>query len=413
MLSLVNLSLITFLSSLTLIINLNCINGQESPPKMYPIILVPGYMGTKLEAILQEATDAPVYCLRRTGTWTLWFSLKELMPMVRQCWYYAARLHYDSITRKTTNSKGVTVIVPQFGGLESVEYLSPWFEGIIQQTIYYANMVSRFRDVGLTPEVQIRGAPYDWRRSMNEMDEWFSKFKTLIEETYTRNGNKSVILVGHSMGGSVVYIFLRKQSQEWKDKYIRLMWTLATPFGGNFKYMYDYLFEDDYPGYLSSIIRRAERTFPSLAFLIPKPEAWGCEPFITSPNSTYTPCNYEDFFRDIGQPKAYEMWKDVAHLQGSFEHPGVPIKCWGGGGQPTLRSMSTTSNNVYDTLRRTVVKESDGDTFVNYQALRVCLKWNANTNYPFQFRTFNKTHMQMIRDSEVLDEIVKSYLELP
>jgi surfactin synthase thioesterase subunit len=72
----------------------------------------------------------------------------------------------------------------------------------------------------------------------------------LIEELYRRNGNTPVILFGHSMGGNFAYVFLRRMPRSWKRKYIKTMFTAATPWGGNFKYMYTYLYSDDFSGLL-------------------------------------------------------------------------------------------------------------------------------------------------------------------
>ena len=53
--------------------------------------------------------------------------------------------------------------------------------------------------------------------------EYFSKLKTLIEDTYSANGNKKITLMSHSLGCPYTLVFLNKQTQDWKDRYI-LQW---------------------------------------------------------------------------------------------------------------------------------------------------------------------------------------------
>lgn len=70
---------------------------------------------------------------------------------------------------------------------------------------------------------------------VDENQEYFEKLKTLVEDTYTENGNKSVMLIAHSMGGPMSLYFLNEQTQDWKDKYIKSLVTLSGAWGGSVK----------------------------------------------------------------------------------------------------------------------------------------------------------------------------------
>lgn len=59
--------------------------------------------------------------------------------------------------------------------------------------------------------------------------------KKLIEDTYAKNGNQSVMLIAHSMGAPMTLHFLNAQSQNWKDKYIKCLVTLSGAWGGSAK----------------------------------------------------------------------------------------------------------------------------------------------------------------------------------
>jgi lysophospholipase-3 len=77
----------------------------------------------------------------------------------------------------------------------------------------------------------------------------------LVEESYLLNGNKSVILMGHSMGAPMATYFLQQMSQEWKDKYIQSLMTLSGAYAGTFKSIKAYLmgkFVRPFPKFLFS-----------------------------------------------------------------------------------------------------------------------------------------------------------------
>lgn len=70
--------------------------------------------------------------------------------------------------------------------------------------------------------------------------------KVLIEETYQINDYQSTILLGHSLGGLIALQFLNRQTQEWKDKYIRFFIALSPSWGGTVKALEAYLLGNDY-----------------------------------------------------------------------------------------------------------------------------------------------------------------------
>lgn len=67
------------------------------------------------------------------------------------------------------------------------------------------------------------GSGYNIKFLSESASEYFGKLKKLIEETYLANGNKKITLMSHSLGCPYTLVFLNKQTQDWKDKYI-LQW---------------------------------------------------------------------------------------------------------------------------------------------------------------------------------------------
>lgn len=70
---------------------------------------------------------------------------------------------------------------------------------------------------------------------LDENEDYFVKLKTLVEDTYAENGNKSIMLIAHSMGGPMSLHFLNAQTQDWKDRYIKCLVALSGAWGGSVK----------------------------------------------------------------------------------------------------------------------------------------------------------------------------------
>lgn len=70
---------------------------------------------------------------------------------------------------------------------------------------------------------------------LDENEEFFTKLKGLVEETYYANKQVPVTILAHSMGGPMSLIFLQRQPQKWKDKFINSLITLSAVWGGSVK----------------------------------------------------------------------------------------------------------------------------------------------------------------------------------
>ena len=64
------------------------------------------------------------------------------------------------------------------------------------------------------------------------MKDYIQNLVKLVEQTYSENHNKRVILIGHSMGNTYILYMLNHQSQRWKDTYIQSHVALSGPWGG-------------------------------------------------------------------------------------------------------------------------------------------------------------------------------------
>jgi pimeloyl-ACP methyl ester carboxylesterase len=69
----------------------------------------------------------------------------------------------------------------------------------------------------------------------DEMASYVRDLIDLIEQTFTKNNNTPVVLLGHSMGNLYILYTLNQMPQAWKDKYIRSFISLSGPWGGSVK----------------------------------------------------------------------------------------------------------------------------------------------------------------------------------
>ena len=62
---------------------------------------------------------------------------------------------------------------------------------------------------------------------------FFTAVDTLLQNTYVKNKNSSIVLLCHSMGCPVVHRYLANKTVMWKKKYIKHVIALGAPFAGS------------------------------------------------------------------------------------------------------------------------------------------------------------------------------------
>lgn len=132
----------------------------------------------------------------------------------------------------------------------------------------------------------------------DENEGFFLAVKRLIEETYESNNQQPVIILCHSMGCTFSYIFLKNQSTEWKNRFVKTWIVIGAPFGGTYRYLYLYFADDDPP--LASMFKRirlAERTYSSVPFLLPRPSVFQNDVLVQTSSRNYTSLDYALFFQ--------------------------------------------------------------------------------------------------------------------
>lgn len=99
------------------------------------------------------------------------------------------KLHYNNVTRKTKNTDGVEIKLPEWGQTEAIEWIdSRPIVDHFDQGAYFYHIVLALTNRGYTRGVNLFGAPYDFRKgpSKNFKDLYYS-FEWKIKEPNARS----------------------------------------------------------------------------------------------------------------------------------------------------------------------------------------------------------------------------------
>ncbi len=246
---------------------------------------------------------------------------------------------------------------------------------------------------------------------------YFNRLKSLVEDTYRRNGNTRVTLVAHSMGGLVSLHFLTGFSginQAWKNKYIHAYIPLSAPWSGSVGAMQGVVSGYNLPNLfkfayklIGKFVISISRTFESMPWLFPKPSVFGNAVLVSTPSKQYTASDYEELFRDINVPNIYRAYKSVQAINPNYPAPNVPTYCFYGVGVKTpekfIYSKDLTEKNSIG--MKPEVINGDGDGSVNSDSLRACHIWSSMPS-KFEYKLYNNVdHSEIISDNNVLKDI--------
>ncbi|KAF5406115.1 Phosphatidylcholine-sterol acyltransferase (Lecithin-cholesterol acyltransferase)/ Phospholipase A [Paragonimus heterotremus] len=357
----------------------------------HPIILIPGAGGSRAYARLKNDSHA--------SPSQLWLNMKDLLSPERLTELF--QLRFDSKLNRSYDNENYEITFPGWGDTYSVEYLD---ERQHLFGLYFRTLVGALvKDPFFKRNITIRGAPYDFRRTLNE-NQWFLQaLRQLIEDTYTGSGSARVVLVAHSLGSLYVNSFLRMQTPNWKKKHIKAYIAVSSPFGGTMRTPKASASGDILSVFVGNpmAFRNLQRSFPSLPFVAPGLRLWSAnETIVIAPKRNYTAHDIEQFFDGIGYTDGYQMMELGKAGQDFFEGPTHvdEVYCIYGTQKPTLEQL------IYDSSfpdQNPQVVEGDGDGSVNLRSLEVCRGWKNVKEIIFP----GAEHLTILRDKRLIDQI--------
>lgn len=311
-----------------------------------PVVLVPGFGGSGIDATITNDTSPSRmwFCPRKSETFHIWFSVFELLTQV--CQFEELTLPYDATTKAFGFvHPGIDISPTDFGGVSGIDFLERVGGKPIGLTSYMDRMVQSLEGAGYTAGVDVRGAPYDFRLPPDE-PKYLAKLQALIEDTYTKNGGKKVVLVAHSFGCLNTLELLYLMDAQWKATYVDTFVPIAGPWIGTSKTLRAILLGTDFGVNVlgMSILRpkftqSAAKTFPGLLWMLPAAgERWEETVVANVGDQHYTATNVTDLIRQVGLTEtadAYEVIKERRDAQPVLPAPGVPVTCMYAKGVPT------------------------------------------------------------------------------
>eukprot|EP00696_Hemimastix_kukwesjijk_P019821 gnl/Hemi2/9209_TR3204_c0_g1_i1.p1 gnl/Hemi2/9209_TR3204_c0_g1~~gnl/Hemi2/9209_TR3204_c0_g1_i1.p1 ORF type:complete len:453 (-),score=115.34 gnl/Hemi2/9209_TR3204_c0_g1_i1:774-2132(-) len=378
---------------------------------LQPVILMPGLGGSALENKLVN-DDVPFwYCSRNSDWERVWLALENIV--VQDCWIHNLNLTYTTATNNYSSPAGVSIRVVDWGGTSGIDYLDKLFGISVGITTYYADMIKSLVAAGYVIGENLRGAPYDWRLPADVRDGQglFLQIQTLIEQTYAANNNTPVHIVSHSMGGMETWYFLSKQTQDWKDQYIKSWIPIAAPWDGAPKALRAMVSGDNFGmqvGNMSLIdlmkFRTIIRNAGGVTWMIPTVEHWNDSVFVTTPQRNYTASDFAQLFTDMGSAISIGMWDHTKNLTGNLHIPNVTLHCIIGVDLPTETSYDYPTG--FD-AQPTITYAKSGDGTVPLESSQRCSDWAAQQPKSVDITPFSGVaHTALLADSGVISFVL-------
>lgn len=377
--------------------------------KLSPIVFVPGDGGSQLEARLNKTSRVHYICDYKSDWYDIWLNIHLLTPGVFDCLCDNMRLVYNKTTRLTQNSPGVEIRPANFGSLDSVDYLdilrvpkTDYFDEIIKQLIARKSY---------TRDLDMVGAPFDFRKAPNELSHFFKNLTTLIQDTFVLNNYRPVTIICHSMGCLNTVHLMNMHNRTWKSMFVKRIISLAAPWDGSFKAITAMLFGDNLgiPLLNSQKLQQLQSTFPSLMYLFPKEPTFARDRILVeSLTKNYTLQNLDDLFEDTGMLDQKEMWHDTRAITATLKAPEVELWCLYGNGVET--SSKIKYNGALED-KKYVELFGDGDGTVNLDSLKACENFQDFQDEPVFTRMFeNLDHIDILRQDVAANFIVDTIL---
>ncbi|XP_075518852.1 lecithin-cholesterol acyltransferase-like 1 [Primulina tabacum] len=388
---------------------------------LHPVILIPGSGGNQLEARLTaEYKPSGLFCNRFfplkkdcDGWFRIWFDPSVLLKPFAKCYNRRMMIYYDPDADDYHNAPGVETRVSDFGSTQSLLYLDPHLK---HATSYMEPLVKFLEQAGYASGKNLFGAPYDFRYALaaeGHPSKVGSKFledlKNLVESSSHSNGGKPVILVSHSLGGLFVLHFLNRNSNYWRQRYIKHFIALSAPWGGTVDEMVTFASGNTFgvPLVDPLVVREQQRSSANNLWLMPSPKVFNdTKPLVITPNSSYTVLDIPHFLRDIGFPEGVQPYKTrVLPLVENLTAPLVPVTCITGS---EVRTPETLLYGDHGFDKGPDIQYGDGDGTVNMVSLLALQRaWTSSKNQVLKvIKLPGVTHTSILNGESSLDVII-------
>lgn len=399
-----------------------------------PVIILPAFAASVLDATLDKA-DKYRACDTTSDNFTLYASAEQftwsLNCMINNM---ALRDENLSATGCLDDRNGLTVTPRDFGGTAGVSVVNP-DDWTAVQTVTFKSMIDNMTaELDYEKGVSVRGAPYDFRRWGDACytKTYFQSLKELVEDTFTKNNNRRVRLLCHSMGCPVGRAFLVSGidptvDAAWRAKYMAGLIAIGPPWAGSPQAIQSVIdgpvYSDLTPGwatgYIGEYIGKATSTWAGLLSLLPAQIGLGIydesEPLVISPSRNFTINDMKDMLHHVSNVQVNythysinrtDLWNYMSHnLFTLSAGPGVDLDCIYLVDVDTPYGLQYRNDDFTDTGTYISAVKGDG-TVPMISAAKPLEAWTAEggynvTGYPLDLGG-TLSHMEMPTSSDVI-----------
>lgn len=394
---------------------------HAKPSILSPVILMPGYGGSKLEARWNPSEAAPSKSCPRFTEWrTIWLDPSYILPNRLECLVEMLELEMDTGTCRTRNKRGLEVRVKAPERVENAETLTDL--RVLRYDYFHQIVDHLVKTLGYKRNENIRGAPYDFRRAPNELAGYYERLDSMVAEMIGQSGGARVTLVCHSMGCLNALYYLHSKPQDWRDKHIRRLVSLAAPWGGSLQALRVVALGFNMGPALEKLVdalvmSRISRSFPSTYFLLPREAAFKEQPLVVTKSESkhpqessifYQAKQLEDLIRVLHRKNELQLWRVTKDLL-DLGAPGVETHCLFGERQKTLSRIRFTDSFPWS---EEIQHFTDGDGTVTLQSAGYCRTWIGQQEAPVSVLSYHTSHSGMLKHGPVLKEL-QSILSQP
>ncbi|KAF8701829.1 hypothetical protein HU200_033151 [Digitaria exilis] len=376
----------------------------ETSPGLYPVVLVPCYTCSNLDARLTDEYQPPPgmpWCgaMKGKGWFRLWKNQTALQdPRLMPCYADQLRLVYDHTADDYRNAPGVETRVVAFGSTRGFGSDDPAMKD--GENMFGANY--DFRYAAAPP-----------RQPSDVFDSDLSRIRDLVEHASRKNGGKPVIFVSHAFGGYLALEFLSRSPLSWRQRLIKHYLMLSRGDGGDVVILRTIASANAGPSSNVLFYANTSRSFASPLAALASPRVFGHAPLVVTRDKNYSAFELSDLLSDLG-------FSDVAPR---YLRRALPVTL--GIRAPLVLTTTVVGVGLPSPVRLTYwdgdfgkvpqVANDDGDGFMNFEvvsASRTVIDNEPDQGYFKLILLPNVTHYGVVSDDFALTRLVEIVAEI-
>ena len=111
--------------------------------------------------------------------------------------HHLLQVTYDPKTQQIHNFPGVNVLIHDFGGIDSIDYVVKGLYGYFKYIDSFKTLADYYINHNYSLKENFFATPYDWRIGPHFLYDFWIQYRKLIEESYEKSNGRKVTLFFH------------------------------------------------------------------------------------------------------------------------------------------------------------------------------------------------------------------------